>query len=162
MMIQRGKIGAITFTLWDESGEEIDSNEGYDPLEYLHGAGNVLPALEKEIEKLQAGDSFEKHLMPDEAYGIRNEELIYILPPNSTISESNIGDPYQLSTGEEGIITRVSADSITIDANHPLSGMRLHYRVTLHSVRDAIPEEMEQGYPLLQGIRYCNGEPGCC
>ena len=43
---------------------------------------------------------------------------------------------------QDYLITVKDADSITIDANHPLSGMTLRFQGTVVSVRAATPEEL--------------------
>ena len=48
---------AVTFhyTLRDDEGTVIDSSDGKKPLTYLHGAGNIVPGLEKALEGKKAG-----------------------------------------------------------------------------------------------------------
>ena len=37
------------YTLTDGDGEKLDSSDGKDPLNYLHGAGNIVPGLENAL-----------------------------------------------------------------------------------------------------------------
>ena len=44
-------------------------------------------------------------------------------------------------------IAEVSADSISIDQNHPLAGKVLCFDVRVEAIRDASLEEMSHGHP---------------
>jgi FKBP-type peptidyl-prolyl cis-trans isomerase SlyD len=56
---------------------------------------------------------------------------------------------YQITT-EAGpmmaLVTAVRGDYATIDANHPLAGMRLHFDVNVVEVRDATADELQHGH----------------
>ena len=64
---------------------------------------------------------------------------------------------FQAST-EQGpvpvVITKVDAEIITVDGNHPLAGQTLHFSVQIDDVRDATEEELAQGHIQASG--------GCC
>ena len=44
------------------------------------------------------------------------------------------------------IVTEVSDDMVTVDANHPLAGKSLTFNVTVADIRDASEEEMAHGH----------------
>ena len=55
-------------------------------------------------------------------------------------------------------VTKVTPETITVDANHELAGKNLHFAIKIVDVRDATPEELESG---MQGG--CGGGcGGCC
>ena len=62
----------IHYTLTDESGEVIDSSEGADPLAYLHGAGNLIPGLERELLGKTAGASLKTTVSPEDRERVGN------------------------------------------------------------------------------------------
>ena len=48
------------YTLKDDAGEVIDSSDGGEPLAYIHGHGNLVPAgLERELTGKVAGDKLD-------------------------------------------------------------------------------------------------------
>src|SRR6195256_144867 len=49
MSITRDQVVSIHYTLKDDAGDIIDSSPGGEPLAYLHGHGNLVPGLEREI-----------------------------------------------------------------------------------------------------------------
>ncbi|MEW5940599.1 MAG: FKBP-type peptidyl-prolyl cis-trans isomerase, partial [Chloroflexota bacterium] len=44
-----GQVVSMEYTLRVD-GNVVDSSAGGDPLEYLHGAANIIPGLERELE----------------------------------------------------------------------------------------------------------------
>jgi FKBP-type peptidyl-prolyl cis-trans isomerase SlyD len=70
----------LEYTLKDDAGEVLDKSEGRGPLTYLHGAGNLVPGLEKALEGKSAGDSLEVSIAPADGYGDRSEKLVRKIP----------------------------------------------------------------------------------
>ena len=50
---------SIEYTLKDDSGEVLDSSDGGEPLSYLHGRGQIIPGLERELEGKIVGEGAE-------------------------------------------------------------------------------------------------------
>ena len=82
MQIAANKAVSIDYTLTNDEGEVLDSSVGGAPLVYLHGAGNIIPGLEKALEGKQSGDEIKVTVEPEEAYGDFNAELIAVLGRN--------------------------------------------------------------------------------
>ena len=79
LMIGKNAVVSINYTLTNDAGEVMDTSEGREPLTYLHGANNLIPGLEKEMEGKTSGQSFKVTIPPAEAYGESNPELIQTL-----------------------------------------------------------------------------------
>ena len=47
MEIAARRVAAIHYTLTNDAGEVIDKSRPEAPLTYLHGAGNIVPGLER-------------------------------------------------------------------------------------------------------------------
>ena len=43
-------------------------------------------------------------------------------------------------------IVEIDGEDVTIDGNHPLAGLVLHFEGVVREVRDATPEELEHGH----------------
>ena len=43
-------------------------------------------------------------------------------------------------------ITKITDDTVTLDANHPLAGMEVVFEATVLDVREATNEELEHGH----------------
>ena len=150
--MQIGAKKAVTFhySLRDDDGNVIDSSEKREPMTYLHGQGQIVPGLEKALEGKQAGDEVKAKVPPAEGYGIRDEENVFNVPrrklPDGKLAP---GMTMQLQTEQGPVVATVKAvkgDYVTIDANHPLADMTLHFEVKVVSVRDATDEELAHGH----------------
>jgi|GEM_PF-3476344 len=65
---------SIHYTLTNKAGEQLDSSIGAEPLSYLHGAGNIIPGLEKALSDSSVGDKLTVTIEAEDAYGERIEE----------------------------------------------------------------------------------------
>jgi FKBP-type peptidyl-prolyl cis-trans isomerase SlyD len=147
MQIAAQKVVTIEYTLKNEGGEVLDSSEGGEPLAYLHGAENIVAGLEKALEGKAVGDTVEVTLQPEEAYGQRDERLIQKLPVRKLPEKKvQVGARYRVMTDQGPrflLVKELRGDYATVDANHPLAGLVLHFAVKVTGVRDATPEELE-------------------
>ncbi len=170
MTITSNKVVAIDYTLKNSEGEIIDSSTGSTPLEYIHGRGSLITGLERELEGKQAGDEFSVVIEPADAYGERNEELIFEVP-RSQFEEGTVieeGMQFEAAAPEGSRIVTViktGTDSVTIDANHPLAGEKLFFDIKIIDVRDATDEELA-GNPADCGCGGgcgggCGSDTGC-
>lgn len=151
LMIGKNAVVSINYTLTNDAGEVMDTSEGREPLTYLHGANNLIPGLEKEMEGKSSGQSFKVTIPPSEAYGESNPELVQTLSKDMFKGvdkvEPGMGFTAQGPQGEQHIVvTAVDGDQVTIDANHPMAGKTLHFAVEIVNVRDASEEEIEHGH----------------
>ena len=63
--VTAGKVVSIHYTLTDDEGTILDSSEGRAPLDYLHGADNIVAGLEAGLAGHATGDSFRARMSPD-------------------------------------------------------------------------------------------------
>jgi FKBP-type peptidyl-prolyl cis-trans isomerase SlyD len=150
MRIADKKAVTIAYTLKDDAGTIIDTSDGAEPLTYLHGAENIVPGLEKALDGKQATDVVQVVVAPAEGYGLRDEGQIRKVPLRKLPEgKPRVGMRFRVQT-EHGavaaLVTAIQGDYATIDANHPLAGMTLHFDVTVIEVRDATPDELTHGH----------------
>ncbi|WP_290790286.1 peptidylprolyl isomerase [Halomonas sp.] len=151
MQIAQNSVVAFHYTLTNDTGEVLDSSEGREPLTYLHGAGNIIPGLEKELEGRQAGDSLNAVVAPGEGYGEQQEQLVQEVPRDAFQGVEGIEPGMQFQAQTQGgplmvTVTKVEGDTVTVDGNHPLAGQTLNFAVEIASVREASEEEIEHGH----------------
>ena len=151
MQVAKNKVISIDYTLTDAQGTELDSSQGTGPFAYIHGIGNIIPGLEAALEGKSAGDQINTVIDPENAYGTRDESLVQQLPRSQfdTDQDIQIGMQFQaMSEGGPRVVTVVSVDTenVTIDANHPLAGVTLHFDVTVKEIREASGEELSHGH----------------
>lgn len=151
MAVEKDKVVSIDYTLTGDNGQVLDSSQGREPLEYLHGAGNIIPGLESALEGKNEGDQVSIQVPPDQAYGQRDERMVQPVPRTAFQGVADIqpGMQFQAQTnaGPRLItVVGVQGDQVTIDANHPLAGATLNFDVTVRNVRDATSEEKSHGH----------------
>ncbi|MGO2133442.1 MAG: FKBP-type peptidyl-prolyl cis-trans isomerase [Halomonas sp.] len=151
MQIAQNTVVAFHYTLTNEAGEVLDSSEGREPLTYLHGAGNIIPGLEKQLEGRTAGDKLQANVSPEEGYGEIQPQLIQEVSRESFQGVDSIEPGMQFQAQTDGgplmvTITDVQGDMVTVDGNHPLAGQPLNFDVEIAEVREASQEEIEHGH----------------
>lgn len=151
MRIAKHKVISIDYTLTDPQGTELDSSRGRGPFAYIHGIGNIIPGLEAALEGKTAGDQVNAVISPEDAYGVRDEGLVQQIDRAQFDTEGEIQVGMQFhAMGESGprvvTVVNIDADKVTIDANHPLAGVTLHFDVTIKEIRDATGEELSHGH----------------
>ncbi|WP_275287009.1 FKBP-type peptidyl-prolyl cis-trans isomerase [Halomonas elongata] len=151
MQIAQNSVVAFHYTLTNDAGEVLDSSEGREPLTYLHGAGNIIPGLEKEMEGRAAGDKLQAQVTPEEGYGEVQPQLVQEVPRDAFQGVENVEAGMQFQAQTQGgplmvTVTKVEGDTVTVDGNHPLAGQQLNFDVEIAEVREASQEEIEHGH----------------
>lgn len=152
MKIQNNSVVSFHYSLTDDDGINIDSSEGKEPLDYLHGAGNIIPGLEKALEGKEVGDSLTVAVSAAEGYGEVQKELIQEVPREAFqgIDTIELGMQFEAQTGQGGsvpvTVIAVTDELVTVDGNHPLAGKNLNFDVTIEEIREASEEELAQGH----------------
>lgn len=151
MNITDNCVASFHYTLTDSTGKVLDSSDGQEPLSYLHGAGNIIPGLEKALLGKTAGDKLNVAVTASEAYGERDDTMVQELPTSmfSGVEQIEVGMEFHAET-EHGLqvvtVTSVENDVVTIDGNHPLAGVDLNFDVEVTEVREASAEELTHGH----------------
>lgn len=73
MIIADQRVVAIRYIMRNSSGEELENNMHDSPIYYLHGSGNILPALESGLTGLQPGDRKSLSVSGDMVTGLQDE-----------------------------------------------------------------------------------------
>jgi len=151
LKVEDGQVVLMNYTLRVD-GEVVDTSIGHEPLEFLQGAGNIIPGLEEELYGLGLGESKKVIVQPEEGYGAIDAEAFVEVPKNQFPPEIPLEVGVELQvTNEDGQpmsarIDAVSDETVTLDFNHPLAGKELHFEVTVVGMRNATDEENEHGH----------------
>lgn len=158
-VIAPSRVVSLHYSLLDAQGRILDDSRArQQPLSYLHGHGNLFPALERAMAERAAGDSLSVTLSPAEAYGERDEALVSESPRSAFPDESlRPGQRFQ-AQGPDGprtvTLVAVEGSHVTVDANHPLAGENLTYELEILDIRDATRAELAKGHPLPPGTSH--------
>lgn len=140
----------LDYELRDEEGDLLDASEedGGEPIRYVHGYGMIVPGLEAALVGLHAGDERDIMVPAEAAYGEYDKELLL------TIDRKEMPDPGAVEVDDELVaeapdggeldlkVIEVRENEVVCDANHPLAGMNLRYKVKVRDVRQATEEEI--------------------
>lgn len=150
--IRANTVVTLSYTLRDDDGEVIDQSQEGSPLLYLHGARNIVPGLEEQLEGVAEGESIRATVSPEKGYGPRVGEAQEV-PRSLFPADAELTAGMQVvAHDDEGrqipfFITGFTDETVTVDPNHPLAGETLHFEVTVESLRDATEEEIVHGHP---------------
>jgi FKBP-type peptidyl-prolyl cis-trans isomerase SlyD len=157
MEIAKDCVAGLAYTLKDDDGQVIDTNIGGQTLFYLHGHGNLVPGLERELEGKKEGDELEVVVSPEEGYGQRDESRTFEVPKSALPAGSTPVKGMALTMHDNQgrqipvTIAKVKLNTVVMDGNHPLAGKNLNFKVTVLSVRKAKREEIAHGHAHAPG-----------
>jgi peptidylprolyl isomerase len=127
----------VNYTLTLADGSLVETSVGGEPIEVVIGEGNYLADFEKAIVGMKVGESKTITILAADAYGEYSEELIFTFD-RSHLEEGTdpkVGDTLQSinTSGQtvEVVVTAVSDTTITVDANSPLAGKDLTFKIDL-------------------------------
>lgn len=151
MTISQDSVVTIHYTLTDDDGDILDRSAAGEPLSYLHGHGQLIPGLERELSGKSAGDKLSVSVPAADGYGEYKESLVQEVPRHllEGIDDLRPGMRLKAQTdqGPRSVtVTKVADQVVTLDANHPLAGKTLHFDIEVAAVRDATDEELSHGH----------------
>jgi FKBP-type peptidyl-prolyl cis-trans isomerase SlyD len=175
-MLEIGKYAMVTLTydlrVDDENGEVVEQATEAQPLQFLFGAGAMLPKFESQLAGLREGEPFTIKLSSNDAYGEVNEEAVVELPKHVFLVGGKFDDeliqigntvPMMSSNGQRlnGLVLEVNDEVVTMDFNHPLAGEDLFFAGKVMAVREASDEEVAQILSGSGGGCGCGSGGGC-
>lgn len=176
-MLEIGKYKMVTLTydlrIDDEKGEMIEQATVENPLQFLYGAGVMLPKFETHLEGLKQDDPFNITLPKADAYGEVNNDAIVELPVSVFLVNGEfdselikVGNtvPMMSSNGQRmnGIVLEVTDETVKMDFNHPLAGEDLFFSGKVVEVREASDDEVAQILSGGGGGCGCGSNDGGC
>ena len=148
--IARDKVVRLRFRITEASTGELVQYG--DDLVYLHGGyGGAFPKVESEMEGRRVGEQVEVTLSPEEGYGLRQPDLVLVLPTEEFAGETletGIAVDGELPDGRSMTFTvaGVSDGKVTLDGNHPFAGKHLDFAFEILEIRDSIDAERAAGF----------------
>ncbi|MGO9377591.1 MAG: FKBP-type peptidyl-prolyl cis-trans isomerase [Dissulfurispiraceae bacterium] len=130
---ENGSTIKVHYTGKLDDGTVFDSSREREPLEFTVGDGGLIKGFEDAVRGMAVGDTKTIRIPGDEAYGAYRDDLVLNVkkaqfPPDIEPEEGVILCLRRPDGGSiDARITTVSADSVTLDANHPLAGKDLTF-----------------------------------
>lgn len=122
-------------------GTQFDSSyDRGEPLEFICGAGMMIPGFDRAVADMEVGEKKQVHLMPAEAYGETDPRAFFRVEIGQLpgAEELSVGDQAYLQGmgGQPVPVTVIAKDerTITLDANHEMAGKELNFSIELVEV----------------------------
>ncbi|MCU0485901.1 MAG: peptidylprolyl isomerase [Anaerolineales bacterium] len=151
MVVTDDLVVTMAYTLTVE-GEIVDSSEESEPIQFIQGAGHILPALEEEIYGMAVGDEKEVVLSAEEGYGEIDLDAFADIPRSDFPAQIPLKPGVELQLKDQdgevhyARIESIEGDSVRLNMNHPLAGKELNFYVQIEALRTATEEELEHGH----------------
>lgn len=120
-------------SVWMDSRRE-------EPLDFQAGGADVIPGVARAVVGMAQGEIKLLALAPEDAYGLRDEDLVARLPRQHLGMDVSVGDSLQASKGDAEMtvwVKEITGTEVVLDGNHPLAGCSLLVEIELLGVLGA-------------------------
>jgi peptidylprolyl isomerase len=137
---KQGDTVKVHYTGKLDDGTVFDSSVERGPLEFTLGAGNVIAGFEQAVTGMNQGESKTVTIPSEEAYGPHRPEMEVQVGRKQFPPDLNpqVGQQLQVKQGDGEVlivlVTGLTGDKVTLDANHPLAGKDLTFEIELLEV----------------------------
>ena len=135
--VKEGDIVRVHYTGKLTNGEQFDSSNGRDPLEFTVGAGQMIKGFDEAMPGMTVGEKKTINIPPEDAYGVKSEEAIIEFPRANVPPDMKLESGMQLQLKDEAgnpfpvTVYEIRDDMIILDANHMLAGKELVFDIEL-------------------------------
>ena len=151
MLIAKNSVVTLAYRVTDSDGNVVD--EGSALMVYLHGGyDGIFPRIEESLQGKKVDDKLEIKLLPDDAFGEYDADLVNIESRNLFPENIEVGMQFERAAEDEDdedvlyTITDIADDKVVVDGNHPLAGVALIFSCTVNDVRAASADEISHGH----------------
>jgi peptidylprolyl isomerase len=138
-IVKAGDTVKVYYSVSLPGEQPFQSNRNETPLEFTLGAGRVVPGFEEAVLGMFPGQTRTVTVPAEKAYGPYRSDQVNTLSIDKVKSAmGQIPEMGLLYTwdGEDGVtryvrFSNMTADTITVDENHPLAGKDLVFEITL-------------------------------
>jgi len=133
--IKPGDTVSVHYTGKYEDGGVFDSSEDREPIKFTVGGKQLIRGFEEAVVGMSEGEKKEITITPENGYGESIPELVFEIPRNHVPDNIQLEEGLQLTlTDQEGnqlpaVVKKVTDETVTLDANHPLAGKKLHFDI---------------------------------
>ena len=142
-MSNDGKKVKIHYVGTLDDGSQFDSSvDRGEPIEFVCGAGQVIPCLDEAVKEMTVGEKRDIHIEPADAYGEYNEAMVQEVPLSAIPNADQLPVGQQIYMQGPGgqpipvVVTKIEGGVATFDMNHPLAGKPLNFALELVEVAD--------------------------
>lgn len=151
----------------DDGTEGATDDAESTTISFVHGYGQVLPAVERGVDGAKQGAHVSVVAEPEEAFGIHESEGVFEIEKAGLegADELEVGEDVMASGPEGDLLMRVlevRSASIVVDSNHPMAGKRVRFEIDVIDVRAATEAEIAEAQAEIddEGACGCGHEHG--
>ena len=150
--VKNGLVVEMVYTLCLDGGEELDSCEEHEAIQFIQGAGGLVEGFTTAVNGLKVGEEKDFVVTPELGYGLHDPDASMLVPMSAFPEGMNpeVGMELRVDTGEDGVkeasVAEVTDEGVLLDLNHILAGETLHFHVRVLSLREPTAEELEHGH----------------
>jgi FKBP-type peptidyl-prolyl cis-trans isomerase 2 len=138
LAVDEGLTVSLEYTLTLTDRTRVESNVGQQPLVFTQGSGHLVPGLEKALVGMKAGQTKHVEVPAELAYGVYNADAQIKVPRNKVPPTVKVGDVLTRPSDRKPLkVLEITADTVIMDANHPLAGKDLIFDVKILKVERA-------------------------
>jgi FKBP-type peptidyl-prolyl cis-trans isomerase 2 len=145
----------FSYVIEGMDGKVLESSDETAPMDYIHGQEDLPPKLEEALAGMEKGADVVVEFEPGECYGDKDPEMIFTVPRSEFEEdlEIEVGEYLSIALEDDGAegeatpdedpkeegyldacVMEVNNEAVILDANHPLAGIPIRFRVKVLTV----------------------------
>ena len=138
--VKEGDVVRVHYTGKLTNGDQFDSSEGRDPLEFTVGAGQMIKGFDDAMPGMSVGEKKTINILPGDAYGEKDDQAIIEFPKANIPPDMKLEPGMQLQLRNESgqpfpvTVAEIKDDVVVLDANHMLAGKELVFDIELMEI----------------------------
>ncbi len=141
MTVTKDKYITMEYSFTAPDGTLLGSSEYSGPFTFRQGYGDVVPGLDTRMEGARMGEQLSFVIPAAEGYGERDDAKVRQVAPDALPLGRDPEPGLRVNVnGTIMMITEVNDDFLTLDGNHPLAGIPLHFDVKVTGIADEAPQ----------------------
>ena len=143
--VKNGDVVKVHYTGKLTNGEQFDSSEGREPLEFTVGGGQMIKGFDDAMPGMSIGQKKTINILPGDAYGERDKDAIIEFPKENVPEEMQLEIGMQLQLRNENgqpfpvTVSQIKDDVVILDGNHALAGEELIFDIELVEILSLVP-----------------------
>ena len=140
LSVQENMDVGMEYTLTSD-GVVVDSTKGKGAFHYVHGHGQIIHGLERQLTGLHVGEAKEVTINPNEGYGpmdpaafveVSKDQLPKDVTPTAGMVLRGVNPDGQ---SFQAIVKDVKDKTVILNLNHPLAGKTLVFKIRITDIK---------------------------
>jgi FKBP-type peptidyl-prolyl cis-trans isomerase SlyD len=111
-------------------------------MHYIHGQGQIIPGLEKELAGMAVGGEKKVTVKPEDGYGPINPQAFQEIPKVKLPADALKVGTMLMAQGPQGQgvpvrVHEIKENTVIMDFNHPLAGKTLSFDIKITDIKSA-------------------------